>query len=80
MISSVVLVIGAIVVFIAASAFFYRLTRFIVSAYFGQHVNFRYIDANGAIHQRRVRCDNDDELIRILDELKENRKNEKAGV
>ncbi|WP_039918144.1 hypothetical protein [Cellvibrio mixtus] len=80
MISSVVLVIGAIVVFIAASAFFYRLTRFVVSAYFGQYINFRYIDANGAIHQRRVRCNNDDELIRILDELKENRKNEKAGV
>lgn len=80
MISSVVLGIGTIIVFIAASAFFYRLTRFVISAYFGQFINFRYVDANGTVHQRRVRCDNDDELVQILDELKAKRKNEKAGV
>ena len=80
MISSVVLVVGALIVAVAAFAFFYRLSRFLISAYFGQYINFRYVDANGTVHQRRIRCDNDDELIQILDELKAKRKNEKEGA
>lgn len=74
MISSAVLTVGAIIVFFTTAAFFYRLTRFLFSAYFGQYVNFKYVDLNGVQHQRRIRCDNDDELIRTLDELKANRK------
>jgi hypothetical protein len=80
MITSVVLVIGTIIVFIAAGAFFYRLTRFVMTIYLGQYINFKYIDLNGVQHHRRVRCDSDDELLQILEELKANRNNDKAGV
>jgi hypothetical protein len=66
---------GLILLVIGGLALLYRFVQFLLIIFFGKNINITYIDKNGVKQKKRVRVDHDDELIKLMTEIKANAKN-----
>jgi type I restriction enzyme R subunit len=52
----------------------YRFVQFLLIIFFGKNINITYVDKQGIKQTKRINVDHDDELVRLITEIKANAK------
>jgi|GEM_PF-3126893 len=78
MLSTFFLVAVYIGCFVVVAYIFSIIARKTLILLFGENINVTYIDINGNTQKRRIRANNDEDLIDVLRELKSNARRKKA--
>jgi hypothetical protein len=75
MISSLFVQLGFILLTLGCLALLYRIVQFVLIIFVGKNINVTYIDKKGVKQIKRIRVDHDDELVKLISEIKANAKN-----
>lgn len=75
MISSLFVQFGFILLTLGCLALLYRIIQFVLIIFVGKNINVTYMDKKGVKQTKSIRVDHDDELVKLIAEIKANAKN-----
>lgn len=75
MITTLFVQLGFILLTLGCLALLYRIVQFVLIIFFGKNINITYIDKKGVKQTKRIRVNHDDELVKLIEEIKVNAKN-----
>ncbi|MDP3334376.1 MAG: hypothetical protein Q8Q40_05070 [Methylococcaceae bacterium] len=75
MITTLFVQLGFILLTLGCLALLYRIVQFVLIIFFGKNINITYVDKKGVKQTKRIRVNHDDELVKLIAEIKVNAKN-----